>query len=109
MLRVLSTSVVFLTFAACSSWVQLTAAGQQVEIRSISQVSNCEPIGRASSSTMDRLLLIERSSERQQNELFTLARNEAGDMGGNVIVATNEVTDGQQRFDVYRCPQDSRS
>ena len=52
---------------------------------------------------MDRLLLIERSSERQQNELFTLARNEAGDMGGNVIVATNEVTDGQQRFDVYQC------
>lgn len=104
MFRLLAASVFFLTFAACSSWVQLTAAGQQVEIRSISQVTNCERIGRASSSTMDRLLLVERSSERQQNELFTLARNEAGDMGGNVIVATNEVTDGQQRFDVYRCP-----
>ena len=104
MFRVLSTSVSFLTFAACSSWVQLTAAGQQVEIRSISQVSNCEAIGRASSSTMDRLLLVELSRERQQSELFTLARNEAGYMGGNVIVATNEVTDGQQRFDVYQCP-----
>lgn len=104
MLRLTIASVFILTLAACSSWVQLTAAGQQVEIRSISQVSSCERIGRASSSTMDRLLLIERSSERQQDELFTLARNEAGDMGGNVIVAVNEVTDGQQRFDVYRCP-----
>ena len=104
MYRVLSTPFLFLTFAACSSWVQLTAVGQQVEIRSISQVSNCEAIGRASSSTMDRLLLVERSRERQQSELFTLARNEAGDMGGNVIVATNAITDGQQRFDVYRCP-----
>ena len=104
MLRCVSTVVAFRTLGAGSSWVQLTVAGQEVEIRSIVQASDWEAIGRASFSTMDRMLLIERSSERQQNELFTLARNEAGDMGGNVIVATNEVTDGQQRFDVYQCP-----
>ena len=104
MFRLLSAFSILLSLVACSSWVQLTAAGQQVEIRSLSQVSNCERIGRASSSTMDRLLFVDRPSERQQNELFTLARNEAGDMGGNVIVALNEVTDGNQRFDVYRCP-----
>ena len=93
-----------LLLASCGSWVQLTAPGQQVEILSESQVSACQPLGRASSSTLDRLLLIERSTARQQDELLTLARNEAGDMGGTAIVPMTAAADGKQSFAVYRCP-----
>ncbi len=87
---------------ACT-WVQLTSTGKQVDIRADSQVANCERIGRATSITMDRLILVDRSSARQQEELFTLARNEAANMGGNVIVASNNITNGRQQFDVYNC------
>ncbi len=89
--------------SACT-WVQLTSGGEQVEIRAANQIAGCERLGRASSTTMDRLILVDRSSERQQEELFTLARNEAANMGGNAIVATNNVSNGRQQFDVYRCP-----
>ena len=93
-----------LLLASCGSWVQLTAPGQHVEVGSESQVSACRPLGRASSSTLDRLLLIERTTARQEDELLTLARNEAGDMGGNVIVPVTAAADGKQSFAVYRCP-----
>lgn len=93
-----------LLLAFCSSWVQLTDPGQQVGVRSESQVSDCQPLGRASSSTLDRLLLIERNTARQEDELLTLARNEAGDMGGNAIVPVTAAADGKQSFAVYRCP-----
>lgn len=85
------------------TWVQLTSAGEQVEVRSASQVAGCERLGRASSSTLDRLVIVDRSSSRQQEELFTLARNEAANMGGNAIVAIDDVNNGRQQFDVYLC------
>lgn len=90
-------------FLSNCTWVQLTSAGEQVEVRSASQVADCERLGRASSSTLDRLVVVDRSSSRQQEELFTLARNEAANMGGNAIVATDDVNNGRQQFDVYLC------
>ena len=93
-----------LLLASCGSWVQLTGPGQQVEVRSEGQVSACQSLGRASSSTLDRLLLIERNTVRQEDELLTHARNEAGDMGGNAIVPMTAASAGKQSFAVYRCP-----
>jgi hypothetical protein len=90
--------------ASCGSWVQLTGPGQQVEVRSEGQIGVCQSLGRASSTTLDRLLLIERNTSRQEDELLTLARNEAGDMGGNAIVPMTAAADGKQSFAVYRCP-----
>ena len=98
-----ASSLVLLLLSACT-WVQLSNAGEMVEIRTASQVAGCDRLGQASSTTMDRLILVDRSSERQQQELFTLARNEAASMGGNAIVAATDVTNGRQRFDVYNCP-----
>jgi hypothetical protein len=36
--------------------------------------------------------------------LLTLARNEAGSMGVNVVVPESLIDKGQQSFGVYRCP-----
>jgi hypothetical protein len=49
------------------------------------------------------MLFLDRNSARLELELVTLARNEAGTMGGNAVVAESVITDGQQRFGVYRC------
>lgn len=103
MRNILLPTITAISLSACT-WVQLTSAGEQVEVRSTTQVASCERIGRASSTTMDRLILVDRSSQRQQEELFTLARNEAASMGGNAIVASDDVSNGRQQFDVYRCP-----
>ena len=47
---------------------------------------------------------IERSGEKVQTELETLARNKAVEFGGNVVVPSSEIVDGIQSFDVYQCP-----
>jgi hypothetical protein len=90
--------------SACASWVQLTAEGQVVRILDANQVSNCGRIGSASSQSMDEILFLDRNQQRLEDELRTLARNEGGRMGGNVIVAESDIVDGQQHFGVYSCP-----
>jgi hypothetical protein len=47
---------------------------------------------------------VDRGSEKVQDELITLARNEAGTLGGNTIVPDGTIEEGRQRFVVYRCP-----
>ena len=103
MTRILKFLCLSLVLTSCGSWVRLTGPGQQVEVRSENQLSACEPLGRASSLTLGRLLLVERNTTRQEAELLTLARNEAGDMGGNAIVPMTAAAGGKQSFAVYRC------
>jgi len=98
------TATSLLTLLNACTWVQLSSAGEGVEIRTATQVANCERLGVASSTTMDRLLVVDRNNERQQEELYILARNEAGSMGGNAVVPVTNVTNGRQRFEVYSCP-----
>jgi hypothetical protein len=93
-----------LALSSCSSsWVQLTTEGQGVVQLPLANVSNCARIGSTRSSTLNKMLFLDRNSARLELELVTLARNEAGTMGGNAIVAESAIADGQQRFGVYSC------
>ena len=48
---------------------------------------------------------VDRKQAKVATELETLARNYAVGMGGNTIVAEDEITeDGKQTFVVYSCP-----
>jgi len=75
-----------------------------VRLLTQSQVTNCQRIGTTTSTTTSRVVVVPRGSETVQTELVDLARNEAGLMGGNAIVADGTVVDGRQRFIVYDCP-----
>lgn len=86
-----------------SSWVQLTAEGEGVIQLPLANVTGCTRIGSTRSSTLNKMLFLDRNSARLELELVTLARNEAGTMGGNAVVSESAIADGQQRFGVYRC------
>ncbi|MEX0902246.1 MAG: DUF4156 domain-containing protein [Pseudohongiellaceae bacterium] len=86
------------------NWVQLTDEGAGVRLAESTAVSNCRRVGASTSQTMSRVTVVERGSEKMQEELVTLARNEAGTMGGNVIVPETVIEEGRQRFGVYACP-----
>ena len=90
------------SLTACN-WVQLTQEGAGVRVATLAEMGNCTRIGTTNSSTTSRVI-VQRGGERVQNELVTLARNEAGLMGGNAIVASSTIQDGRQSFVVYRCP-----
>lgn len=91
--------------SACT-WVQLTSGGESVQVMTIAQMNNrrCQLLGRASSTTLDRVVIVDRSDEKQLRELTILARNEAANMGGNAIVPQTNVNNGRQQFNVYSCP-----
>lgn len=88
--------------SACT-WVQLTTEGKTVSLSSASLVGDCERVGRATAKTLDKIVAVERGGERLQQELLTLARNEAGHMGGNTIIPESLINEGQQDFGVYTC------
>lgn len=104
MQKILITTAILGLLSACT-WVQLTTGGEAVQVLTVAQLNNrnCQLLGRASSTTLDRVVVVDRSDERQQRELLILARNEAANMGGNAIVPQTNVANGRQQFNVYSC------
>lgn len=87
-----------------TEWVQLTPEGEQVSLATPSEVADCRRLGRATVNAADSVGFLQRSARQLQNELVRLARNEAGLMEGNRIVAESTIEDGRQTFGVHRCP-----
>lgn len=90
-------------FGACT-WVDLTPEGRNVTLAGAADVANCQRVGRATARSLDEVIRVDRSARRLQEELLTLARNEAGAMGGNTIVPESVIEEGSQIFGVYNCP-----
>jgi hypothetical protein len=103
MTKALITAIGVVMLVGCSSWVQLTSEGESVMLLPESGVASCTRVGGTRSSTLNKILFTQRNRLRLEEELATLARNEAGSMGGDAIVVESPISDGTQRFGVYRC------
>jgi hypothetical protein len=90
------------TLSACT-WVKPTDAGRNVRLAAYDQVGQCKKLGKATVSVLDKVGFISRSENKVDEELQTLARNSAAEMGGDAIVAAGAESKGEQPFDVYRC------
>lgn len=86
------------------TWVKVTEEGEIVSIRDKSQVTDCKKVARITSTSKGKIMGVERKKDKVKEELETLARNEAMEYGGNVLVPATEIKDGKQSFFVYRCP-----
>ncbi len=95
--------LVCVSLGACT-WVKPEPDAAGIELRQANAVGDCQRLGQTTTSVRDRVAAIQRSPGRVEEELETLARNSAVDLGGNVIVADGPVRDGQRRFLIYRCP-----
>ena len=104
MKNVLSVAIAAIALTGCT-WVQLSSEGENVSLAGVDVIGNCERIGRATAKTLGEIVTVERGGGRLQEELLTLARNEAGRMGGNTVVPESLIDDGQQDFGVYNCPR----
>ena len=92
----------FLGQVACT-WVDLKPQGQEVRVVSASDIQRCKRIGHVTSNTTASVAYIPRDDDSVNEELQRLARNYAGEMGGNAIVPTGPAHDGEQSFNVYHC------
>ncbi|MFU8830773.1 MAG: DUF4156 domain-containing protein [Wenzhouxiangella sp.] len=90
-------------FLASCTWVQPEPGTEHIRLMTAEQVTGCEALGQATTSVRDRVAGVQRKPGKVEEELATLARNSAYDMGGNVIVRDGPVHGGQQRFKIYDC------
>jgi hypothetical protein len=85
-------------------WVDLNPKGEEVKVLTPAEASRCKRIGHVESNTAADIAGIPRDDESLNNELTRLARNHAGELGGNGVVAIGTPKNGQQSFNVFRCP-----
>ena len=90
-----------LLLSACSSFVKISPAGDNVAVMDASQVSNCTANGSVTVAVVNKVV-VNRKPETVAQELRTLARNRAANRG-DTIVATTPVTNGEQTYDIYQC------
>lgn len=88
--------------SACS-WVPKTPNSQAVRIIPSDRIMGCRLVGSVTTYTADSVSIIKRSDKRIQEELDTLAKNDAVTQGGDTLVRTSNVVDGKQSYDIYRC------
>jgi acyl dehydratase len=86
------------------TWVKPTTAGDAVHVGIANEVASCKKLGATHAKTSTKVLFFARSEKKVDTELETLARNEAGDMGGDTIVPQGPTSsEGRRSFDVYHC------
>jgi hypothetical protein len=87
------------------TWVALTPEAAEVQIGASNAIDGCTRVGTTKARTRLRIGFFFRSEKKVSEELTTLARNDAPELGGNTVVAEGPVdADGMQRFAVYDCP-----
>ena len=90
--------------AGACTWVKLTAPGEGVRVGTTAEVARCKKLGATHAITRAKIVFYSRSEETIEQELETLARNEAAEMRGNMIVPQGPTSsEGRRSFDVFSC------
>ncbi|MEZ5503271.1 MAG: DUF4156 domain-containing protein [Halioglobus sp.] len=99
-------AIVLLGYLAASgcTWVDPVPGASNVTLVMPTHVSNCKPLGSTTSQVKDKVGFINRSDEKVAEELLTLAKNSAVELGGDTLVAEGAPNEGTQKFRIYKCP-----
>ena len=106
-MRIVPAALVALTVAfalpACT-FVKMGPGADRVRVlRADQDTAHCTQRGEVAVSVKDRLGPYQRDEIRVIDELETLARNEAPDLGADTVQPMGPPKDGEQRFRALRC------
>ena len=93
-----------LVLVSACTWVKPVAEAEKIGLVKPAVAQHCNKLGVTTVKVKDDLGPISRSEKKVQQELITLAKNDAAVMGGDIIVAESTVSDGRQKFSIYKCP-----
>lgn len=103
-MRVLLLSLLTLSATACT-WVPIEPVGKTVRVLPAGPVpSACQAKGEVVVTVKSKVGFYNRNPLRVQEELETLARNEAPSAGANAVQASGQPAEGSQRFLAFQCP-----
>ena len=91
-----------ITTTSCS-FVSLDTQARDVNVsENISALKDCKFLGETNVSLWSKAETFQ-SQTTVENQLDTLARNNAATMGGNTITPKSEINNGQRTYSVYNC------
>ncbi|MEN1727253.1 MAG: DUF4156 domain-containing protein [Pseudomonadota bacterium] len=102
MIRFLFLFAVLIAVSACT-WVEPEPGADRIALVPPPDALTCQRLGQTTVSVRDRVAGVQRSPAQVAQELRTLARNSAIDLGGDTIVEEEMVDTGKQRFGIYFC------
>ena len=85
------------------SFAPVETPGEKVRALSLAEVESCRKLGVTKVSVLPTLAGIKRPPETVAKELENLARNSAGQMGGDTVVVQTPIVEGERTFAVYKC------
>ena len=94
-----------LALATGCTWVKPVDGSDQVALLSAKEISACKKLGMTTSHVKNEVAGLTRNQETVTQELITLGKNQAVEMGGDTIVQTQPLRDGKVVFDIYKCNQ----
>lgn len=102
---VLRSVAVVLALGACAcTWVPMEKGAAGVRVLPMGgSTAGCTRLGEIEGNVTDRVALYQRNPLRVQEELETMARNEAVGLGANTVMPVEAPNDGRQRFTAWRC------
>jgi len=106
MLRTLVATSSMLALLTACTWVQPDPGAAGIALLEPPEALDCQRLGQTTVSVRDRVAGVQRSPSQVTEELRTLARNSAIDLGGNAIVEEEMVDTSKQRFGIYLCDRD---
>lgn len=99
----LSIALAFGGLSGCNH-VPLEPAAEEVRVIDQAEAGGCEQVGSTKVKVLAKVVGFKRGEDKMSNELTTLARNAAVDMQGNAVASDGAISDGSQKFSIYRCP-----
>ena len=101
------TQALVLTCAAAlvsgCTWVKPVEGSDQVELLTLKDVSSCKKLGYTTSHVKNQVAGLTRNQDAVSEELVTLGKNQAVEMGGDTLVQAEPLRDGKVVFDIYKC------
>ena len=102
-MRLIAASLILLSATACT-WVPIEPAGKAVSVIGAGAApAGCTARGEIVVSVKDKVGFYERNALRVQEELETLARNEASSVQANTVQPLSAPAGGEQRFAAWQC------
>jgi len=88
------------------TWVKRPPGADRIVVATTAEAASCTRLGQVRSSVRDRVAGVQRRAEKVAEELETLARTSAMELGGDTLVPLGPVRGGAREYVVYRCRDD---
>lgn len=98
-----SLAVAALTLALAGCWVAPTPVSKNVIVANGVDVAHCRLVGQADLDVPEKLGTLQRVPDDMENDLQTLAKNQAANAGADTVAPLTIQTGGRQTWGYYAC------